>query len=154
VGVSKFPKLGLLWFWGPITFCSDLRLKWGPKKSYSPCRELFKGMSHVPFTQRIWGDSRLLMVGSQTTNLTPGLFFGHNLCFKSPNGSREPILDIYVLKAFQRYKELLNLMGFDPWNYFLKIQKSIRTPTLKVRVHLGVWGFIPSHSLTLWEHKM
>jgi hypothetical protein len=36
-------------------------------------------------------------------------------------------------------------MNFDPWNHPLKIQKSIETPTSKVRVHLGMWGFIFSH---------
>jgi hypothetical protein len=40
-------------------------------------------------------------------------------------------------------------MGFDPCNRPLKIQESIGTPILKMGVHLGVWGFIPSHSLTL-----
>jgi hypothetical protein len=42
-----------------------------------------------------------IMVGSQTANLTPGLSFGHNLCFKCPNESCEPILNIYVLISFQ-----------------------------------------------------
>jgi hypothetical protein len=37
-------------------------------------------------------------------------------------------------------------MGFDPYNYSLKIQESIETPTPKVGAHLGVWKFIPSHS--------
>jgi len=40
-------------------------------------------------------------------------------------------------------------MSFDPWIYFLKIQKSIRTPTPKVGAHLGVCVFIPSHFPTL-----
>ncbi len=40
-------------------------------------------------------------------------------------------------------------MRFDPYNRFLKIWKSIKTLTPKVRTHLGVWGFIPSHSPTL-----
>jgi hypothetical protein len=40
-------------------------------------------------------------------------------------------------------------MGFDPYNCPLKIWKCIRTPTPKVGTHLGVWGFIPSHSLAL-----
>jgi len=39
-------------------------------------------------------------------------------------------------------------MGFDPYNCFLKIQESIRTPTPKVEVHLGVGTFVPSHSPT------
>jgi hypothetical protein len=40
-------------------------------------------------------------------------------------------------------------MSFDPWNYFLKIWESIKTPTPKVGAHLGVCGFIPLHSPTL-----
>ncbi len=56
-------------------------------------------------------------------------------------------LDIYVSKAFQWYKELFNPMIFDPCNHPLKFRKSIWTPIPKVGVHLGVWGFIPSHSL-------
>jgi hypothetical protein len=86
---------------------------------------------------------------SSNANLTPNLSFGHNLCFNYPNGSCKPILDIYVLRAFQRYNEIFNLMGFDPCNCSLKIQESIRTPTPKVGAHLGMWGFILSHFLTL-----
>jgi hypothetical protein len=82
------------------------------------------------------------VVGIQIANLTPGPSFDHNLCFKCPNGSWKPILDIYVLIFFQWYKKLFNPMGFDPWNHFLKIQESIGTPTPKV----GVWRF---NSLTL-----
>jgi hypothetical protein len=40
-------------------------------------------------------------------------------------------------------------MSFDPCNFPLKIQESIGTPTPKMGVHLGVWGFIPLHSPTL-----
>jgi hypothetical protein len=40
-------------------------------------------------------------------------------------------------------------MGFNPYNYSLKIWESIMTPTPKVGAHLGVWGFIPSHFPTL-----
>jgi hypothetical protein len=40
-------------------------------------------------------------------------------------------------------------MGFDPWNYALKIWKSIGIPTPNVGVPLGVWGSLPSHSLAL-----
>ncbi len=32
-------------------------------------------------------------------------------------------------------------MGFDPYNFSLKIWESIGSPTPKVRVHLGVWSF-------------
>jgi hypothetical protein len=88
---------------------------------------------------------------NQIDNLTPGLSVAHNLCFECPNESCKPILHIYVLRAFQWYKEIINQMGFDPCNHSLKIQKSIGTPTPKVQVHLGVWGFIPSHFPTLPE---
>jgi len=39
-------------------------------------------------------------------------------------------------------------MSFDPCNRPLKILKFIRTPTPKLEAHLGVCGFIPSHSPT------
>jgi hypothetical protein len=106
-------------------------------------------MWHATCTQGNWGDSWFLMVESQIGNLTPDPFFGHNLCFKNPNGSWEPILDIYIPRAFQWYNELLNPIGFVPYNCSLKIQKSIGTPTPKVGAHLGVWGFISSHFPTL-----
>ncbi len=89
------------------------------------------------------------MVGNQIGNLTHGLSFSHNLCFKYPNESCEPIINIYVLRNFQWYKKPFNPMGFDPWNHSLKIWESIRTPTPKMETHLGVCRFIPSHSLTL-----
>jgi hypothetical protein len=68
--------------------------------SCSPCWELFNSMWHITFIQENWGDSRLLVIGSQIANLTPNLFFGHNLFFKKPNGSCKPILDIYILRSF------------------------------------------------------
>ncbi len=77
--------------------------------------------------------------------------FGHNLCFKYPNGSCELIWNIYIPRDFQWHKEFFNLMNFDPFNHPLKIRESIETPTPKVETHLGVWGFIPSHFPTLLE---
>jgi hypothetical protein len=94
MGVPKFPKLGLPRVWGPITLCVDLQLKWGLKQSCSPFQELFKGMPHATCTKGNRGDFWLLVVGSQIVNLPPDLSIGHNLCFKCPNGSCEPILDI------------------------------------------------------------
>jgi hypothetical protein len=58
---------------------------------------------------------------------------------------QEPILDIYVPRSFQWYKELLNPLSFDPCNCFLKIWKSTWTLIPKVEAPLGVWTFIPSH---------
>ncbi len=95
------------------------------------------------------GDSWLLVVRSQIDNLTLDLSFGHNLCLKCPNVSCEPILDIYVPRNFQWYKELFNSMGFDPCIRSMKIWESLRTLISKMGAHLGVWGFIHSHSPTL-----
>jgi hypothetical protein len=117
------------------------------KTKFSLHWELSNNMSHATYTQRNRVDSWLLVVESQIVNLTPGLSFGYNLCVKCPNGSCEPISDIYVPRSFQWYKELFNPMGFDPCNCSLKIWDSTGTPTPKVGIHLGVWGFIPSHSL-------
>jgi hypothetical protein len=79
-------------------------------------------------------------------HLIRGPFFGHNLYSKYPNGSCKPILNIQVPRAFQWYKKILNLLGFDPCNRPLKTRKSIGIPTPKVGVHLGMWRF-NSHPL-------
>jgi hypothetical protein len=95
--------------------------------------------------------------GHGSTNLTLGLSFGHNLCFRCPNGPCEPTLDIYVPRAFQRYKYFFNPMGFDPCNYSLKIREPTETPIPKMKAHLGVGVFILSRSSTLstsQEHEM
>jgi len=149
MGVLKFSQLGLPRLWGLIIFRVNLRLRWGLQQSYSPCQELFNGMLHTTWTQGNRVNSWVLVIESQTANLTPSLSFGHNIYFKYPNGSCERILDIYVSIDFQWYKELFNLIGFDPCNHSLKIWESIGTPTPKVGAHLEVWGFIPSHSLAL-----
>jgi hypothetical protein len=121
MGVPKLPKLGLPRLWGPITSHVDLELRWGLKKSCSPRRELFNVMSHATCMQQNRVDYWLLVVGSQTANLTPGLSFDHNLCFRCPNGWCKPILDIYVFIAFRWYNELFNPLGFDPYNRSLNI---------------------------------
>jgi len=90
------PGLGLSRFWGPITLCADLWLRWGLKQNCSPRQELSNGMSHTTYTQGNQGDFWLLVVESQIANLTLGPFFGHNLCFKCPNRWCKPSLDIYV----------------------------------------------------------
>jgi hypothetical protein len=64
------------------------------KQSCNPHQELSKNMSHDTWTQVNKGDYRLLVVASQIDNLIFSSSFGHNLCFKYPNGSCEPILNI------------------------------------------------------------
>ncbi len=149
VGVSKSRQRGLSQLWSRITLRANLGSKCGLKKSCSSRRELFNGMWHVIFSQVNRVDSWLFLVGSQIDILTPGPTFGHNLCFKCPNEQCEPILDIYVLRAFQWYKERHKLLSFDSSNWSLKFQESTGTPSPKVGVALGVWGLTPSHSPTL-----
>ncbi len=73
-------------FGGLITLCENLWLRWGLKKSCSPCWDLSNSMWQPTWTQQNWGDSWLLVVRSQFVNLTFGPSFGHNLWFKCPNG--------------------------------------------------------------------
>jgi hypothetical protein len=54
-------------------------------------------------------------------------------------------LDIYIPRDFQWYKDCKIQWVLTP----TIVLSSIRTLTPKVGVHVGVWGFIPSHSLTL-----
>ncbi len=140
MGVPKLPKSGLLQLWSPIIWCADFRLRWGLKQSCIPHWELSNGMFHVTYTQGNRIDSWLLVVGSQTANLIPNLSFGHNLCFRCPNGWCKSILDTYVSIDFQWYKEPLEPLRFDPCNHSLNIWESTGTPT-------PTWEFI-------WECKV
>jgi len=144
VEVSKSPRLGLPHLWGAITLHEDLGLRWGLKQSCSFCRELSNSMSHTICTHGNRVDSWLSMVGSQIINLTSGPSFGHNLCFKCPNGQCEPISDIYVPRTFNWYKELFKPLSFDPCNRPLKIWESNGSLTPKVKL---LWD-VRVHSLT------
>jgi hypothetical protein len=150
VGISKFPQLGILWFWGLITSHADLWLRWGLKQSYNPRRELSNIMLHATCT---WGnkvDSWLLVVGNQIANLTPNISFYHNLYFKCPNGRCKSILDIYISIVFQWYKKLFKAIGFDLCNHILKIRKSIGTPTPNMEF---IWECEGSFLHTLWHSR-
>jgi hypothetical protein len=131
MGVPKLPKSELPRLCVAITLCADLRSKWNLKQSCRPSQELFNDVLQATWTQGNHVDSWLLVAGSQIVNLTFDLSFGHNLCFRCPNGSCEPILNIYVSIAFQWCKKILNTMGFDPYNCSLKIWESTKTPTPK-----------------------
>ncbi len=76
------------------------------------------------------------------------VFFCHNLCFRCPNGSCKPILDIYVLISFQWYKKLFEPMCFDPCNCALKIQESIWDSNSHNGSSLGS---VRVHSLTFFS---
>jgi hypothetical protein len=118
-------------------------MKWNLKQSCSPGQDLPNNMWHATHTHTFQGDFQLLIGRSKIGILTPITSFGHNSCFKYSNGSYESILNIYVSRTFQWYKELFNPMCFDPWNTSLKIQDSIGIPTPKVDsgVHSRVCRF-------------
>jgi hypothetical protein len=65
------------------------------------------------------------VVGNQIGNLIIDFSLDLNLCFKYPNGSCEPILNIYFSKKIQWYMELFDPKSFEPYNCFLKIWESI-----------------------------
>jgi hypothetical protein len=93
-GVPKLSQFGLMGLRKIITSPSDLGLGWDLKKNFSSPWDLSNGVSHFICMHRDRVDSWLLVVGSQTANLTPGPSFVHNLCCKCPNGLCEPIFDI------------------------------------------------------------
>jgi hypothetical protein len=128
-------------------FACRLRIAMRFKQSCSPHRDLFNDMSHVACTQGNRDNSWFLVVGSQISNLTLGLSFGHNLCFRCPNEQCKLILDIYALITFQWYKEFFEAMSFDPWNRVLKVWESICNSNFQ---H-GSWLWsVRLHSLTLF----
>jgi len=97
-------------------------------QSCSPHRDLSNAMYHSQFKGREEVDSRLLMVGSQTTNLTPGPSFAHNLGCKCPKVQCKAIFDIYASRPFQWHQEHLNARCFGPCCRTINIWKSQRTP--------------------------
>jgi hypothetical protein len=85
------------------------------------------------------------MIKSQINNLILGPSFGHNLCFKYANGSCEPILDILVSRTFHWYKELFNLMHFDPLQLLSENSRVYRESNSQSGSSFGSVGV---HSLT------
>jgi hypothetical protein len=127
-GVLKLLGFGLSELWQLITPYSSLQLGWGMQETCIFPWELSKGVLHSTYTHRSRVDSQLLVVGSQTVNLTPDPSFAHNLCSRCPNGSCEAICNIYDSRPFQRYKEHLKVRCFNPCNWALNFQEFRRTP--------------------------
>jgi hypothetical protein len=92
-GVSKLSRVGLPRLWTLIILGSGL--------CCSSPQKLFNAPSHSIFRRQEEVYSRLLVVGSQTTSLTPGLSFAHNLGCICPNDQCEAILDIYTSRPFE-----------------------------------------------------
>jgi hypothetical protein len=93
--------VGLPGLWTAITPCRNLGSQQGLNQSCSPRKELSNAVSHSQSACREQVDARLLVVGSQTVNLTPDASFAHNLRCRCPNDQCESILDIYTLRPFQ-----------------------------------------------------
>ncbi len=87
--------------WELITPDCTVGSQRGLNQSCSPCRDLSNYVLHSQFGALEEVYSRLLMVGSQTANLTPGPSFAHNLGCRCPNDQCEAIFDIYSLRPFQ-----------------------------------------------------
>jgi hypothetical protein len=108
-GIPKFESqncpetvlVGVSGLWKLISPDCQVRLERGLNQCCSSPRELSNAMSHTVIRRWKEVDSRLLMVGSQTASLTPGLSFAHNLRCRCPNGQCEASLDIYTSRPFQ-----------------------------------------------------
>jgi hypothetical protein len=92
--------VGVPGLWELITPDCRVRSQRGLNQSCSSPRELSNSVSHSRIGCHEEVDSRLLVVGSQIANLTPGPSFAHNLGYKCPNDQCEAILEIYASKPF------------------------------------------------------
>jgi len=128
-GVPKLSRVGLPGLWTLISPGFDLRLEWGLNRSCISPLELSNVLLHSICRCREEVDSRLLVVGSQIVNLTPGPSFAHNLGCRCPNGSCEAILYIYTSRPSHWHKEHPDARCFDPFHRALSFQESRRIPS-------------------------
>jgi hypothetical protein len=128
VGVPKLSRVRGPRLWTAIAPRPELGSGRGLNQSCSSHRELSNVVSHSLRQRREEVDSRLLVVGSQTGNLTPGPSFAHNLGYRCSNGQCEAILGIYASRPFHWYKERSKARRFDPSNLFLNFWESRRIP--------------------------
>jgi hypothetical protein len=140
----RYPEIvpvGVPRLWDFIAPRPDLRSGRGLNQSCSPQRELSKAMLHSRIGHQEEVDSRLLVVESQTTNLTLGPPFAHNLNCRCPNDQCEAIFDIYVSRPFQWHQEHPNARCFAPCCWALNIRESRRTSNPN---SFQVLGFTPT----------
>jgi hypothetical protein len=126
--IPELVPTGLPRLWTAITLDCRVRLQRGLNQSCSPRRDLSNSMSYTQIGCREEVNFWLLVVGSQTGNLTPGLSFAYNLGCWCSNGQCESIFDIYVSRPFQWHQEHPNARCFEPCCWALNIQESERTP--------------------------
>jgi hypothetical protein len=122
------PDFRLPGLWDIITFRPNLWSGRGLNQTCSPLQELSNAVSHFPSARWEWVDSRLLVVGSQTANLTPSPSFAHNLGCRCSNNKCEAISDIYTSRPFQWHQEHPKARCFTLCCRTLNIRESRRTP--------------------------
>jgi hypothetical protein len=122
------PSFGLPGLWDIIASRPNLRSGRGLNQTCSPLRELSNAVLHFPSARWERVDSWLLVVRSQTTSLTPGPSFAHNLGCRCPNDQCEAISDIYTSRPFQWHQEHLKARCFAPCCRTPIIRESLRTP--------------------------
>jgi hypothetical protein len=132
---------GVSGLWELITPDCEVWSRRGLNQTCSPRRDLSNDVSHSQFGGREEVDSRLLVVGSQTANLTPGPSFAHNLGYICSNDQCEAIFYIYASRPFQWHQEHLNARCFGPCCRGLNIRESRRTPNPHF---FQVLGFTPT----------
>jgi hypothetical protein len=132
---------GVLGLWELITPDCGVWSRRGLNQTCSPRRDLSNDISHSQFGGREEVDSRLLVVRSQTTSLTPGPSFAHNLSYRYSNDQCEAIFYIYASRTFQWHQEHLNARCFGPCCRALNIRESRRTPNPHF---FQVLGFTPT----------
>jgi hypothetical protein len=135
-GVPKLSRFGLLGLWDIIASRPNLWSGRGLNQTFSPIRELSNAVLHSHTAHRERVDSRLLVVGSQIANLTPGPSFAHNLGFRCPNDQCEAISDIYTSRPFQWHQEHPKGKVFCP---LLSNSKHLEVPEDSKSPTLGVW---------------
>ncbi len=126
---SRDSQVGVPGLWELITPNCKVWSQRGLNQNCSPRRDLSNDVSHFQFGGRKKVDSRLLVVKSQTANLTPGPSFAHNLGYRCPNGECEAIFNIYASRPFQWHQEHFNARCFGPCCRTLNIRESQRTPS-------------------------
>jgi hypothetical protein len=91
---------GVLGLWELITPDCGVWSRQGLNQTCISRRDLFNDVSQSRFEGQEKVDSWLLVIGSQTDNLTPGPSFAHNLGYRCSNGQCEAIFYIYASRPF------------------------------------------------------
>ncbi len=109
-------KVGILAILEPYNFACRSLIEMKFEAKLQPRQKFSNGMLHATCTQGNRVDSRLFVVWSQTANLAPDFSFGHNLCFRCPNGHATPF---YTFKVQELSNDIRNFLSH-----------SILTPTI------------------------